>query len=353
MKSKKFLIAFLSAFLLGIGWNVYKHFAIPNPKYMTSIEMDRDHISVQETYQLFPGKCYILGLWSNGDVFDGRGVLKITHDGASYPLKGIYTLSYYSGGALVGTKSVTGETFTSISMDGKDKRSWIGLDRLEIPYKDKYSDLTVKLDIVNPQSKFRDAEQDIYFYLDEVKCRTAEEKVTIERREKKNLLIDNVETNVTLLPLYYALKAKDTSKVKEPLTNGLNPEVSMLGARRPVHYASFFNDAETLSYLITRSVDLNAKDTFGKTPLHYSIENNATDAVKALLEHGADLGLVEEVDDYLYHRRKRVIAYVTLRDYYEMTNILLQHGLNPNYRGKNAKYRPVLNRLYVNRNSNY
>lgn len=360
IKTKKFLLIISAAFLMTIGWIIYKHFVIQMPKHTTSVDLDQVRVTVTQNYRLFPGKCYSIGLWSDGDVFDGRGVLKISPDGsASYPLKGEYTLSYYNGDTLVGSKKVTGETITAISMDGKGKRSWIGLDRFEEPFTKKYESITAKLDIVNPQQKFRNTDQDIYLFLDPVRCRTEKEKVVIERREKKDLLIDNPEANATLKPLYDALKAKNTLKVRDELsTNGLSSEVTMLGDRRPVHYASFFNDAETLSYLIAQNIDLNAKDTFGKTPLHYGIENNATAAVKILLEHGADLRLVGEVDNYLKLRkvvtdeRRPIIRYCALNYLYDMTELLLQHGLNPNYRGQETKWNPALDSLYLDRNIN-
>ncbi len=335
-KIKRVLIFFSIAFIISLSWSIFKYynnFGIPGDAI--EIDLNQPDVLVEKKYNMANNECYLVGLWSNGDVFDGKYHFDISKNKLNYPLNGEYKLSYYSGDKLIHSKNITKDNLTTISMNGSSRSSKICFDRIKAPLKGKYNKLKVKLEIKNLQGKFRTTSQNTYFFIEKVKCPSSFWMHKAELRKKKSLFIDNKETNTTLIPLYNALKDKNTAKVQELINNGISPQAKMLGDRKPIHYATFFNDENTLKYLISKRVDLNEKDTFRKTPLHYGIENNATKTVKLLLENGADLGLVVRVDDYLkivdWNKQIAVITYVSASYLLEMTEILLKHKLNPNY----------------------
>jgi len=352
---KPYLLIFTIALLLGIGNSVYKHFKDPLPLFRDEINLKKD-ISISKYFDFKKNGCYEVGLWSDSNLFDGRGVLNTYKPGATYPITGKYTLSYYNGDELIDKQVIKSEDLSSVSMDGSSKASKLAFDRLEIPYKGKYSALTIKFEIQSPKDKFKNTNENIYFFIDKTLLSCGEKIDRIIRKRKFN--IDIAEINSTLVPLYNSLRTKDKQSVERLIDSGISKKVKMIGERRPIHYASFMNDDETLKYLISKNVDLNVKDVLGKTPLHYGIENNATKTVKTLLENGADLSLVTEVDNYLkikaLGKTPLVTMYVSFASLYEMLELLLENGLNPNYCIE-ANYMTLLDNLLgevnVNKNS--
>lgn len=65
-------------------------------------------------------------------------------------------------------------------------------------------------------------------------------------------------------------------------------ESNFIGDRTVFHYSAFFNDRETLDYLVKKCTDtlLHKPDIITKEPLVYAIENNATKVLDILFEHG-------------------------------------------------------------------
>ncbi len=354
-KTKKVLLIFGISLIVGIGWNLYKYYNFNTPKNLTEINLNQSGVLITKTYNISNNGCYKFGFWSDGNLFDGKAYFETPLDEKNYLEDGEYVLSYSSGDMQIKTININGNNLSSVSMSGGSKSSKVALDRIEVPLKNKYRKITVKLEVKKPETRFLNTSQNIYFFLEKARCPNEDAKHRALIHKNKNVVIDKVETNTTLVPLYNALKNKDSNKVQELINEGLDSKSIMLGNRQPVHYASFFNDDTTLKYLISKNVNLNVKDIFGKTPLHYGIENNATKTVQILLDNGADLSLVERVDNYLKigmlsYGKHLVITYTSTSYLYKMTEILLVKGLNPNF--KKEGHKPILNSLFYDKIDN-
>jgi len=336
MNKKIYILIIVIAFFLGMGTKLYKHFKAPSPLFYSELDLNKNDISYKDSFTFKKSGCYEVGLWSDGSVFDGQGVLEKTEDGMKYPLEGEYTLSYSDGDKLLKTKVITSANISSVSMNGLHMQSKLALDSFQTPFQNRFDKFNIKLEIKNPKDKFRQSTEQIYFFVD--KAKTSCEPWVLRRKLQKKYGIKNSETNATLQPLFKALITRNTEKVKQIIDAGIDVNTKMIGNRRAVHYSSFVNDEETLTYLISKNADINTKDKLGKTPLHYGIENNATKTVKLLLDSGADLSSVKKVDNhlkiYFFDSQKQImlIKYIVYSNLYEMTNILVEAGININNR---------------------
>ena len=334
MNKKIYILIIVIAFFLGMGTKLYKHFKAPSPLFYSELDLNKNDISYKDSFTFKKSGCYEVGLWSDGSVFDGQGVLEKTEDGMKYPLEGEYTLSYSDGDKLLKTKVITSANISSVSMNGLHMQSKLALDSFQTPFQNRFDKFNIKLTIKNPKDKFRQSTEQIYFFVD--KAKTSCEPWVLRRKLQKKYGIKNSETNATLQPLFKALITRNTEKVKQIIDAGIDVNTKMIGNRRAVHYSSFVNDEETLTYLISKNADINTKDKLGKTPLHYGIENNATKTVKLLLDSGADLSLVKKVDNHLkifgFDSQQQVILinYVVTSNLHKLTNILLQYSMDPN-----------------------
>lgn len=108
--------------------------------------------------------------------------------------------------------------------------------------------------------------------------------------------LQDSENNLTLSPLFNALKAKNTAKVLQELDQKhLSPDVRFYGEKTPLHYAAHTNDLKTLQALIARGASINIEDKAGKIPFQYAIQNYSYDTAKYLLEHGSSHKWVADI----------------------------------------------------------
>jgi len=297
--------------------------------------MDQNSFSVSKKMTFRKNGCYGIGLWSSGDVFDSGNNPKM------YKVEGEYNLSIFSGDILLKTRIINPDKdYSFISGNGPSVQSMLGLEVIRIPYQDKYSSLTFKLNVKNPKQKFRDTYDSTYFFIDNSYSDCSKENDL--RKLKRSIGIDNNETTTTLIKLKNILKEDKVDELKALVDSGMSLHVKMLGDREPLHIATFYNAEKSLQYLIdSNDMNLSTKDKVEKTALQYAIENNATKTAELLLENGADLSLIKLVDDYLQIYKVSVqipiIQYISMSNFYELTKILLKHGLNPNYRTSYAK----------------
>ncbi len=337
---KKYIIIFLLALIVPIAYQLFKYIGFFKPGYTRSYN-PKEEIVIEKGFSR--NGCYELGFWSSDKDLHYR-----MHDGK-------FEVDYYHDDRLLKKKILTRENQSGYSMKG-GFGSHIALDTIEIPYDGKYSRLKIVFKTLKEDSVVA-KNGDIVFYIDKSRlvCGKKEEYYTNHRVYP----ITKNETNETLKPLFQALVKRETSKVKEIIEEGISPEVSMIGKRRPIHYTAFVNDAQTMQYLIDKKVDLNKKDLLNYTPLHYAIENNSTKTVKMLLDNGADLNLVKSVTSEYINRAyykthpgyvaepQRLMDFLIDYNLVELTEMLLKAGLNPNKIPKTYKATPYGN-LYRN-----
>lgn len=117
------------------------------------------------------------------------------------------------------------------------------------------------------------------------------------------------------------------AKVNEPVTQGL----------RPIHYAAFQQYLEALNLLLVRGSDPDAMDEIGYTALHLCAERGYVDLVLLLLKHNARVSFTDVDKGGLGNPPRTVLADEPLRlavknGHYEVAEILLQNGADPNAR---------------------
>jgi hypothetical protein len=269
---------------------------------------------------------YTIEYYLNGK-HDRTEIINKTSLSELYKNKALYHVSSkWSGGVFFKPVTWSGITLGQVTQAGKHK---------------------IKITVHKSESQLANIESQLYFFVDvsnekaiqEFGWNTSEYKESKRKERLLKNLIDANETNQTLLPLRQALDNNNMTKVKEMIEadNNITVNTDMVFQRRPLHYASFQNNAEIAQYLMDNGADIHHKDELGKNALAYAIENNATKTAKLLIESGVDVKEVVFVQNYLQHRiygkgypQVMVIAplqYVAGNGLIEMTELLLQHNI--------------------------
>lgn len=71
----------------------------------------------------------------------------------------------------------------------------------------------------------------------------------------------------------------------------LSASAELTGGHTELMVAALGGDTETVTTLLERRADANAKDDEGRTALMFAVTNLQTDSVNALLAHGADVNV--------------------------------------------------------------
>jgi ankyrin repeat protein len=343
-KVKKTLIYFGVIFILLNIYGVYKRYS---HDYAVLLEAElRKAGDVQEFEFSTKNSKYQIGLSVRNSNFDAMN------------FDGNYTIEYYLNGKHDRTEIINK---TSLSELYKNKAlyhvsskwsggvffkpvTWSGITLGQVTQAGKHK---IKITVHKSESQLANIESQLYFFVDvsnekaiqEFGWNTSEYKESKRKERLLKNLIDANETNQTLLPLRQALDNNNMTKVKEMIEadNNITVNTDMVFQRRPLHYASFQNNAEIAQYLMDNGADIHHKDELGKNALAYAIENNATKTAKLLIESGVDVKEVVFVQNYLQHRiygkgypQVMVIAplqYVAGNGLIEMTELLLQHNI--------------------------
>jgi len=326
VKKRYFL---LFGFLVAIVWSLYKLIFLTPFSYMKEIEVTNGiDVTIEKRFNT---GCYDIGFYANDGRFNFPAYLP-------YKVEGKYEFQFYYKNILLSKKVIEagtelGHTYSTGGLAGAS--SSIILYVIETPLKN-HTNLTIKLKSIALENGLKDKES-VYLYINKHQGFCGE-----KRRiwmNKRNNPIEKAESNETLKPLYKALITKNSLKVKEEfMKNNFSVDVKMIGERTPLHYSAFYDDIETLNYLISSGAKLNEKDLTGKTPLHYAIEHNSTKVLEALLDGGADFELVGIVEDKYfppvgipkYRKRKafemQLVVFLAERNMVEMMEILLRKG---------------------------
>ena len=313
---KRFILYFSIGFILAlIG------FFVNNFGYRVDYYKKIDNFQNNQTYsfdvRLKKDGCYWIGFSSpNAHIFD-------------YKIKRKYNFKYYYDNQLLKDYNAT-ITLGGAAYSRSDFTETV-LDRIEVPLKG-HRKLHIELTPIKSDTVFTNRENKIYFFMRRamLKCK----KIDFEKIKKDKLIeqnpIDTPEKNTTLVPLYNALKEHNFKKIKSEIEK-FGVDVKMLNDRRPLHYAAFFNDANTTKYLIAHGANIHTKDIADKEPIQYAIENNATKTTKILLDSGIDVNKIGYVDPYLKRSTRGAfeklppLFYTACNGLYEMTKLLLEY----------------------------
>ncbi len=92
--------------------------------------------------------------------------------------------------------------------------------------------------------------------------------------------------------------------------------------------ASFYGRKSIIEYLLSRHVNINAKDKKGWTALHAAIQEGNIDIIKLLLENGADVHARDVYGNPPISRMRFIPQDIPhMRDIFQ---VLLKYGANPN-----------------------
>lgn len=261
---------------------------------------------------------------------------------------GNYSLEYYCSNKLTREKkSLYNPKTKNILFDNFNRHKLAILDKFSIPNELPCNDVTLKittqknysflnrLQIENPITLYvRKSDDEARFetYLDE-------EKVKFDTKYPKDF--DNVEmsnlneSNNTKKLLLEALSHQNLLDIKSILLESnlsINTELGedkdgKKTKRTPLMYAAYFNDRQTLKYLITHGAKVDHEDYIKKTAIQYAIENNATQSVQYLLEQGIKIDDICYVHNYPEDNTKFTpLTFAVKNEYYELTKLLLEYG---------------------------
>ena len=247
--------------------------------------------SADMTYNFSKDGCYSIGLVGKSDE------LKF------YFTEGKEKIEFLdANGALIDEVFIKKNRLSSVHRSLKLLDMYV----FEIPYKKKYRNLTIRYSIEEPDPVLRALKEKLTLYVNPCmfSCGEAYQEELLAKERKLNLkeygIKEYEETEPTYVDLFNALKKRDLESVKQVLqTKKMALHVKLSGDREPIHYAAYFNDAQTLTYLIEQGVDLNPTDINGFTPIQYAIGNNAVEAVLLLLDGGVDINSVKKVPNIL------------------------------------------------------
>jgi len=273
-----------------------------------------------------------------------------------------YTIEYYNQKKLLRVKHYN-KNYRHLTFSSQNNYYWTVLDQIKVPKDIRADELTIKLIVHKPFSfwdRLKETNQTVDFYIDKLS------RDIVEIFEKSNscpksnkipiykIKFEPYDINRSKVPILKALFAKNTQKVKEiiEVDNGIdvhslleNKNVDIIRDRRtkartPIIYASYFNDIDTLQYLIAKGADLEYKDYISQNALGYAIYNNSIEAVKLLLKAGAKLDKV----DYVATKTTQ-IQYITspltasvANNYYEMVKLLLENGAKNKFPSNRINY---------------
>lgn len=216
---------------------------------------------------------------------------------------------------------------------------------INVPFQKKFYNLKIKLTTRVIPKSFHKITSNTYMVLREARgsCPRNSEDVQkqLNREQDAEISIQREEHNNTLGVLYKALKNKNFTRVQSLLENDFSINVMMHGDRKPIHYAAYFNDTETLEYLIDNGVSIYQKDALGYTPTQYAIGHNSLDTLKLLISKGADIREIYNVPDLSYGglgQDDKIFYFMTDNCDLNLAEIILESGVDINDDRKYKSY---------------
>jgi hypothetical protein len=314
-KQKKHSLDFyiLIGIALIIGIAVYNKFNWFQPTFKEKINVTRAGQYVEFDLHLKKAGCYEVGFGSYD--FDFR----------KQSIGGTYKLEYFSDGKLIQEKTISKRDVIGATSYTATNYISATIDMGSIL---NHTDIKARLTVIEPY-KTKDT---FYFYATDTHKKDtcyvfATLNVMFLRDAIWAMTIDTNETNKTLKELSSALWQKNTNKIKELIPNQFDANVNMVANHKPLHYAAYLNDVETIRYLINSGADIDPQDIQKSTPLHYAVAGNSLDSVKLLMDMGADpekakfISSTSLTPDY---KSVPIFFASACKGYYDLTSYLLQ-----------------------------
>lgn len=305
--TKKFIIFFFIGILLAVGGVIFDKFNYHQPIKKEKFDIGKIGSSVELDIKFNKSGCYEVGFGSYEYRFFGRG--KDVND------TGEYKIEYFDKNGKLLQEKIT-SFIGGGAIYSRTSYSNAPIDYFQIPINNN-KNIKAKLTVLKPDHKFIDLSYRFYFYADKANfsCDSIEKAKITKYVDSVNF--NTNQTNQTLQPLFEVLLNKDTQKVKKLIPSQFDVNVNMLINRKPIHYATYFDDEKAVEYLISLNASLDDKDLKGNTPLIYAVENNSTKIVKLLIDSGADVSKSYRKDTFLMFD-------VICKENYELLEYLLQ-----------------------------
>lgn len=279
MKKKTLFLLFIISFFVIIGVKLF--FSSSNFDVSKGILLN-EHQTYTLEKNLHNG-CYEVGFYSKDKLFDSVMLEAYTFQDSQFEV----TLFDQVGKELKKTLIDKNSRLQHGSASGRitSETTNVALELFKVPLQGKNT-IKAQINVKQLNDKFKNKEVYLYFRKYSNTCNM--ERIAMVNK-KHTYPINKTETNTTLIPLYQAITAKDTQKVKTILdTNKSLCDGNFIGDRTVFHYSAFFDDIDTLTYLAKQCTTklLHKPDILTKTPLVYAVENNATKVLDFLFEHG-------------------------------------------------------------------
>lgn len=88
--------------------------------------------------------------------------------------------------------------------------------------------------------------------------------------------------------LHTAAKKGDIATITSLLDKGADIEARTKEGETPLHSAAYKGNLDIILALLDRGADIEARDENGDTPLHIAVQRRQSEAILSLLDRGAD-----------------------------------------------------------------
>src|SRR3954469_3186574 len=92
----------------------------------------------------------------------------------------------------------------------------------------------------------------------------------------------------TRVGLADAAEHRDKARVRTLLGTGVDVNAAQIDGTTALHWAAYYDDAETAALLVRAGANVNAVNHYGVPPLSLACSNGSGAIVKLLLESGGD-----------------------------------------------------------------
>ena len=141
--------------------------------------------------------------------------------------------------------------------------------------------------------------------------------------------------NINGQEIFDVIKANDLAKIKTLIEKDLSLLLlSDAGGNTPLLLSVINGSTQIVDYILSKVVDINAKDNRGFTPLHYSCQYNYENIAKLLIDKGAGINIME-------NRGLTPIFLAARNGNLNLVKMLVDKGADPNAKIKGVWVTPL------------